>query len=576
MKRAALLLAFVPLSGTASAQGFDVLRQDITVDVSSSTVTSIEVVAELAADGPTTEIWMLVPALPIGSLTIDGVEATVTPHPQYPDQVSVVELPTERADGEAFQMVLRTAGTLGCSSRLQPGTLACVRTADQTILVPASPDSGWYLFNLLAFDPFLGSITVRAPDDFQLAAIEGDPEETRDLGGGVVEARFEIEKATETLGLYAGRAEKVEAPGVVGLFTGDHREKMQRSVDLAAEVLPLYQARFGATGIDRTRIISIPRGFPFGGLGLFGTVLFGDYVVGELDYLLEQGTAHELGHTWWGGLASSADSAAAGFFAEAFAEYSARWVLGRVQGPAARVAGNRMNAVWYMYRRPGDADVAPLDPNVRDSPVYVFATYHKASVALGTIESAMGEDAFTSALRRMIARGPGGTTTSSFIADLEDAGDTAAARDVHQWFETTGFPHLTVSAHAEDGAVVVDVGTAGDYTFGVPVRAFSPDGTFTDSRLEIAPGATSQAVPGAPILIQLDPDWTAVREIRPSPAGDVSFDGAVDGIDLIEVALRIGTSLPTERRVDRGYDPLYDLNEDRLVDALDLAAITSD
>ena len=74
------------------------------------------------------------------------------------------------------------------------------------------------------------------------------------------------------------------------------------------------------------------------------------------------------------------------------------------------------------------------------------------------------------------------------------------------------------------------------------------------------------------MLIQLDPEWTSVREIASS--GDVSFDGAVDGIDLVEVALRIGAYLPSERRRDGGYDPLYDLNGDRRIDALDLSAIT--
>jgi aminopeptidase N len=569
--KAAIALAFIPFSGTAFAQGFDILRQDVIVDVSSSTVTTIHSTAELAAEGSTTELVLFAPALPIASFAIDGVPATSRPHPQYPDLVEIVELPRAFEDGEPFTLDVHSEGALSCGSVLQPGTLACMRNADLTILVPASPDVGWYVLNLLALDPFVGSVTVRAPSGFEIAAGQGDPISVEEIGG-IATARFDFARPTENLAVYAGRAERVEAPGVLGLYTGDHREKMQRAVDLAAEILPQYGERFGVLPVDRTRIVSIPRGFPFGGIGLIGTVLFGDYVVGELDYLLEQGTAHEVAHTWWGGLAGSADPSSAGFFNEAFAEWSARWALGRVRGETERTSGDRMNAVWYMYARPNDADVAVLDPAVGESPLYVFVTYHKASVVLRTIEAAMGEAAFTEVLRSMIARGPGGTDIGTFVDDLAGAGYDAS-RDVREWLESTGFPRVSISV---EGNVALTAEVEGEFHFDLPVRAFASDGTSTDSRLPLAPGSTSHPIDGAPVLIQLDPEWTSVREIRPAVAGDVSFDGAVDGIDLIEVALRAGAHLPAERRVDGSYDPLYDLNGDRRTDDLDLRAITGD
>jgi hypothetical protein len=566
----ACLLALIPFSGTAFAQTFDILRQEITIDVSSSTVTALDISAELAADGPTSEIWIFAPPLPIASLAIDGVEAGVTGHPQYPDLVKIVQLPRPYEDGEPFSLMLRSSGALSCSSRLRPGTLACVRNADETVLVPASPDAGWYLLNLFAFDPFEGAITIRAPSGFELASVQGEPEELMEEGDRTT-ARFAFEP-TEALAVYAGRARRVEAPGVLGLYTGDREAKMQRAVDLAAELVPLYRERFGPAPFDRATIVSIPRGFPFGGIGLVGTVFFGDYVVGELDYLLEQGTAHELAHTWWGGLASSADPAAAGFFSESFAEWSARWALGRVQGSEARASGNRMNAVWYMYGRPDGMDIAVLDPAVRESPLFVFVTYHKAPVVLGMIESAMGETAFTEALRATIARGAGASSIATLLEDFERAGYDAS-RDVRQWLEGTGFPRLAVSAERANGNVALSIELAEDFHFELPARAYRPDGTFEEVRLRVSPGTTRHELSGDPVSIELDPEWTSVREIR-AAEGDVSFDGAVDGADLVEVALRIGAYLPSERRRDGGYDPLYDLNEDRRIDELDLIPIT--
>src|SRR5688572_33057316 len=134
MKPSILSLILIPFSGTALAQSFDILRQDVTVDISTSTTTAIEMAAEVAAVGTTSELWMLVPPLPVASFFVDGAEATVRSHPQYPDLVKIVELPRTFEDGEAFSLVVRSEGALRCNSQLQPGTLACVRDAAQTIL----------------------------------------------------------------------------------------------------------------------------------------------------------------------------------------------------------------------------------------------------------------------------------------------------------------------------------------------------------------------------------------------------------------------------------------------------------
>jgi hypothetical protein len=129
-----------------------------------------------------------------------------------------------------------------------------------------------------------------------------------------------------------------------------------------------------------------------------------------------------------------------------------------------------------------------------------------------------------------------------------------------------------VAASPANGNVALEVVVEGDFDLELPARAFHSDGTFSESRLVLGPGTSSHSLGGAPVLIQLDPEWTAVREIR--SGADVSFDGAVDGIDLIEVALRIGAYLPSERRRDGSYDPLYDLDDNRTIDELDLTAIT--
>jgi hypothetical protein len=83
-----------------------------------------------------------------------------------------------------------------------------------------------------------------------------------------------------------------------------------------------------------------------------------------------------------------------------------------------------------------------------------------------------------------------------------------------------------------------------------------------------------------------------VRSIRPNPrhdaivwsrsavAGDATFDGEVDGLDLIHVARQVGRRAfdPEEAdsiwSIDVGFDPHADLAEDGVVDAADLGVVT--
>ena len=65
---------------------------------------------------------------------------------------------------------------------------------------------------------------------------------------------------------------------------------------------------FGALPVDDVRFVPLSGRFPFGGMGLLGTILIGDFITfPEFDYMIEQGAAHELAHSWWGGMTSTVD-----------------------------------------------------------------------------------------------------------------------------------------------------------------------------------------------------------------------------------------------------------------------------
>jgi hypothetical protein len=211
----------------------------------------------------------------------------------------------------------------------------------------------------------------------------------------------------------------------------------------------------------------------------------------------------------------------------------------------------------------------------------VYAVYHKGSCVARTLEQTAGVDAFDTGLRTMIDAGPGGATVAALLAAIRDAGGPDLAPYVTKWMSGTGYPLLTVettTAAAAAGGFDVTVRLTGDdFPLRLPVALRLGDGAAVQGVIDYAAGAGETTLHAAehPAVVELDPSWTAVREIRPTLPGDVSLDGRVDGADLLEVALRMGGFLPETRRVDGAYDPLYDIDASDEIDESDFLAVVA-
>ena len=110
----------------------------------------------------------------------------------------------------------------------------------------------------------------------------------------------------------------------------------------------------------------------------------------------------------------------------------------------------------------------------------------------------------------------------------------------------------------------------GDFAVDVPVRVTFDDGSVDEFVID---ADVDHADVNGAVLVEVDPRWTLVRSIAPAVKGDVSCDGRIDAVDLMEVALRSGTKAPDTRRVDASFDPLYDLDDDGDVDIDDVTAV---
>jgi len=438
----------------------------------------------------------------------------------------------------------------------------------------------WYLINLsTTADEFEAELSVRAPSTHHFVG-QGAPTDRIENDDGTVTWLTSFQHQTEQLFVYASQgAELTSESGfpVTAYYASDEiaSEPLSEAVNLAGEVIDFYNEAYVPLPVDEAHIMIMPYNVPFGGAGLLGNVFLADYVVGELDYLLEQGIAHEFGHSWWGGVASSVGELDGAFMHEAFAEYSAWRALGTLRGDAVRTAGMRMNAVWYMYGRPGDLDMPILDPATGASDVYVHVTYHKGPVVIRTFEELVGIEPFTEALRGLLDRGSGGLTVDALVEEVEAVSGVDLSFNVNQWLKQRGFPSLVVSGEIEESSVTVEVESDGAFTYQLPLQFVMTDGSVVEEKMDVEDGTTTGTfeLDEAPVLVQVDPRWTLVREVTPALSGDVTFDGVVDAHDLIEVALMSGGELPAERRVDGSYDPLYDINGDGRIDESDLDAM---
>ncbi len=562
----------------ATAQtGIDILQQTVTVDVVQSPLT-IETTVLFEALSPTTEVYTFSTGAQAATWLVDGVPTTATDHPQYPGQVEVVDLPAPLSAGETATLTMQLTGPLDCGAG--PNTVMCWTSAQETILINATVNAGWYLVNLFGADDFDATLSVHAPAAFHVAGPQGGPDTTTPQPDGTLVHQLSI-AAADRLTLYAGQADLVEvdAPfAVTGAFhqAGDNAVYMEQAVTVASEAIGVYQDLFGPLPFDHAYLTTVPPNFAFGGLGDYGSVYIGEYIVGHPDYryLLEQGMAHEFAHSWWGGMTSAADFAEGGALQEGLAEYSAWRALGALQGDKVRDAGMRMNAVWYLLGRPVGNDIAPFDPAVQDSPVYLHVAYHKAAAVYRAIEVEAGVDDFDLALAAVAAGGPGALSGQALVDELALLGHDVGPI-VDGFLRQAGYATLAVETAYVDGTQTVTLTNLGGQTFTVPVRLTHDDGTSTEHLVAVggAPVTVAIDVDRAPALVEVDPRWTAPRLLDRTGA-DVTFDGVVDAHDLLEVALRRGGQMPDARRMDGHYDPLYDLDDDGVIDEGDQALVS--
>ncbi|HEU5050461.1 MAG TPA: M1 family aminopeptidase, partial [Gemmatimonadales bacterium] len=201
-----------------------------------------------------------------------------------------------------------------------------------------------------------------------------------------------------------------------------HADNLGRMLAGMKASLDYFTEQFGSYPYSELRIVEIPRYEGFGAahpltISFTEDVFFSRVKEGEVDQPF-YGTAHEVAHTWWGGIVRGGAVRGAGFLSESLANYSAMMVTEKTYGPEAarRVYAFQMER-YFRGRATQSREVPVLD--VEDQP---YIAYRRGAIALYTLRERIGEAAVNGALRRYFerfrGRGPPYPTSRDLYAEL--------------------------------------------------------------------------------------------------------------------------------------------------------------
>lgn len=576
MSRAVAALLAAAWSAPAWA-GYDLLSQDLAVDlVTSPTELGVKATVRVRADAALADTAFIAPTGTVTEVAVDGVAAQFSVAPST--SLLTVQLPTPLAAGQEASVAVAFNVAPACA--VGGGRVECVRSGDFTFLSTLSAQVRWYLASSNQSDPFTAKLTLRLPAGHRAAATQGSTPVTSTLPDGSERWSFDSVVPTTDLGFVAGALSEVRSTGgrVVGLYRSEATKPvMETVVSDAARYLPVMESWYGPLPGQRVQVSFAPRNFQAGAMGMLNLVILNDFVTEPAySYIIPQ-VPHEVAHSWWGNLSMPETP----FLSEAMAEYSLWRAKEEVDGEAIAGRGRRMNATWYMYSRTSGQDLAILSSSIWQSPLFVPVVYHKGSVVVRTLEEFVGKEKFTRGLRAALAVQP------SLSADAwVEAIGTASGVDVtlfrQRWLDATGFPKLVatpqLTLEAGGWKARLDVSMQGSFPMKLPVRVRFDDATEQRFLVPLDQAVTPWSATFArrPALIELDSSWTAVRELESARTCDVTFDGEVDGADLIELSLHLGGALPAARRIDGAYDPLFDFDGDRRVDETDVELLMAE
>ena len=404
-----------------------------------------------------------------GDITVTGVivdGVPVTPVLAMDNTAVRVPLPAPVVAGERATIAMQFSATVPADSTGSYGIFTHDTQAGlwvladwHPLLAVVEPGGGWALPPVTSFgDPTYApgafyDVTLTAPEDL-LVASSGITVYTSTANGKTTR-RTITGPARDFVMVAAEQAVPLrqEVNGTrITLWTAPDLDPAvaARTLDIAADVLRNYQARWGAYPLRELELVQVN---PSGALGIAWTgLLFLDGPTllegyGERnDDGLAAVIAHEVSHLWWGILVGG-DSNAYGYIPEGLATVSALLYIDDAFGPD--VAREELNA-WALepsrrLLRDGDAIVNVPASDDQDASTRYATLYGKGTLGFLAIRQAIGAEAFDAALRQISRQYAWKEMTP---AELRAAFEAASGQDLQDlwahWFDESAMTEAEI------------------------------------------------------------------------------------------------------------------------------------
>jgi hypothetical protein len=610
----AVLLAALGATGRAAAAAdYLHLAHDLDVDPATGAVAATVTLTALSGPEPLASVPLLLDqGLAVTGASSPGRTVTVLEAQRAPWRYVSLAIEPPVPAGAQAQITLSYAGALLCqpyqSSETTTETFCHVGDPGGLArLAQGSPfplwlDGGGLQLN----DNVTQEIALRTPSGVPVLVTA---ELVADVDDGVVRATQWVVPQRTHVGLleaYLGFA-VTTVPGLRGHEVRIHHPRADATwlaelLDWTPPVLDFLEARIGAPlPIDPLHLVRVPPGMGVA----FATQLIGALKIPDELFALgpvkaEEALFHEIAHQWWALAVSPTDATLQAVLTEGVTTLTMHEYTGERHHAAEDrdlylARRNRESELLIRYvtdpatfppivvaqaeQAPWEAGSALIDK--------MLWGYYKPAATLEYLRVTIGEEVFRKALSTFTQKWAfADCTIDDFKAHVEIESRRDLTDFFAQWFTASTYPALRVGFEraGSDDELVVQLAQNGEGRVPVELWLELEDGTRKRRSVMLA-GATGEialATPGPVRAVRPNPRQDAILWSRSAVEGDMSFDGEVDGLDLLDCAWRHGkrveiTGEPGEPfgGLDVDFEPRCDADGDGVLGDADVDAVAA-
>jgi len=600
------LLAALLAATPAEQRGFDITALDyvVVLDPATGVTHGTLAISVTVVTSDAHELEVTFDAgLSLESAKIQGSDAglTVVPAATTPLRSVGLMFDDALAAGDTRVIEVTLDGTLACNVSDIQGHRACKRGAAfgylrrQSVL-PTVHDAA----DTTSYELYRRSLSLTLPAEVDavatgdaVATTTTDGQTTRVWASTIV---HDVQDLVVVFGALTSLSiDDGELPVTLWYPRGDEAwvDDMRAWIAIA---MPFHAALAGRSlPLDGVDIVKLPDDPGFAGTATAGMVLlsegYGNLGAGNF----EQTLAHELSHLWWGNLAYADERGA--WLLEGLARYSElEYITARYPAGEAGFEADdgSLRSRWhadlmrYTLRSKAPLVLTGIAQPPSDIVDYEAWAYARGAATLDHLRVVIGRAAFAAGLARWaddcaFVR----CTSDDFRTFMEEASGKDLAAFFAQYVYATTFTDLAYAFTQARTASGVDVTVsftqvpAADSTLELWLE--HEDGSVDKQLVDMtgASGSVTLASAAPVVRVRPNPYDDPIVWSRSQVDGDVDFDGAVDGVDVVTCAQYVALGFPAVQSSTTLLDVVpidfrCDLDHDGVVDGADLALIAAD